>query len=132
LLYDSSTTKRIKEGLRINTKESTANALELVHVNIPEPYAEKFIQAFELSSVHEKYLSVNRNIKSIYTETDEEIIIRNLLFDADYSYNAWTKASILYSFKDKQLPFSKTFIEPFTFAENAVLKQVAAVIITNN
>jgi ATP:ADP antiporter, AAA family len=130
LLYDAGKIKKVREGLRLNTKESTANALELIHINIPEVYAEKFIHAFEPASIHEKYLSLHRTIKA--PAFSEDVIIKNILFDVDYSYNAWTKACVLYSLKDKALPFSKTFVQPFTLAENAVLREMATVVIAKN
>ncbi|MFT3705984.1 MAG: MFS transporter [Agriterribacter sp.] len=130
LLYDSNKIKKVREGLRTNTKESTANALELIHVNIPAVYSEKFIHAFEANSIQEKYLSLQRYVKA--SPPSEEMIMKNILFDVDYYYNAWTKACVLYSYKDKPLPFNKAFIQPFTIAESAVLREMATVVFSKN
>ena len=130
LLYDDDKIKKVREGLRLNSKESVANALEIIHVNIPQAYAEKFINAFEPGSIHEKYLSLHRAVKA--PAPSEDVIIKNILFDVDFVYNAWTKACVLYGLKDKTLPFSKTFVQPFTFAENAVLREMATVVMAKN
>ncbi|MES1219052.1 MAG: MFS transporter, partial [Bacteroidota bacterium] len=116
LLYDEKKIRRVKAGFEINTRESIANALELVHVSVPKNFGLPFIQVFENSDIEDKYVQLQKTVQE--NSLSRDAIIKNILFDVDYNYNSWTKSCVLYILKDKNLPFGKEFIQPFTFADS--------------
>ncbi|HEX5024134.1 MAG TPA: MFS transporter [Agriterribacter sp.] len=130
LLYDAKKIKKVKEGLSLNTKESIANALELLYIHVPHVYAGTFVSVFEHNTVQEKYQLLKKTVKE--PMLSEEVITKNILFDVNYSYNYWTKACVLYSFRNRNLPFSKAFIHPFTLADSGALREIATVLIAQH
>ncbi len=130
LLYDAKKMKKVKEGLSLGIKESIANALELLYIHVPHHYAGTFISAFEHNTIKEKYQLLKKTVKE--PVLSEEVITKNILFDVNYSYNYWTKACVLYSFRNRSLPFSKAFIHPFTVADSGALREMATVLMDQN
>jgi hypothetical protein len=130
LLYDEEKIRRVKAGFEINTRESIANALELVLVSVPKHFGLPFIQVFENSDIRDKYIQLQKTVQG--SSLSKDAVIKNILFDVDYNYNSWTKSCVLYILKDKNWPFGKEFIRPFTFADSLLLKETAEMIIAKN
>jgi hypothetical protein len=130
LLYDEGKIRRAKAGFEINTRESVANALELVLVSVPRNFGLPFIQVFENSDIRDKYIELQKTSQGAALSKDA--IIKNILFDVNYTYNSWTKSCVLYILKEKNLPFGKEFIHPFTFADSFLLRETAQMIIAKN
>ncbi|MCW3120268.1 MAG: cyclic nucleotide-binding protein [Chitinophagaceae bacterium] len=130
LLYDEEKIRRVKAGFEINSRESIANALELIFVSVPKQFGLPFIQVFENSDIRDKYIQLQKTVQE--SSLSKDAVIKNILFDVDYNYNSWTKSCVLYILKDKKLPFGKEFIQPFTFADSSLLKETAQMIIAKN
>ncbi len=130
LLFDAEKMKRAKTGFDLNTKDSVANALELIQVAVPKEFATLFLLIFEKTNIDDKIGGLQKILKEpMLTESS---IIKNIMFDVDYNYNHWTKSCVLYSLKGQPLPFNKEFIRPYAQAENRVLKQMAQIVLSAN
>jgi ATP:ADP antiporter, AAA family len=127
-LYDQGKISKAKTGFDINTKESIANALELILVAVVPEFASLFILIFEKSVLHDKVLELKKITREPHV--NDEILLKDILFDVGYHYNNWTKACMLYSLKNKRVSIDREFIRPFTFSDNAVLKNTAEFIIS--
>jgi hypothetical protein len=127
-LYDPGKILKAKTGFEINTKESIANALELIQVSVAPEFAVQFLLIFEKSMLHDKVMELKKITKE--PVLTDEILLKNILFDVGYHYNHWTKACMLYSLRGKRISIDREFIRPFTFSEHPVLKNTAEFIIS--
>lgn len=123
-LYDRETILKIKTGLTIGTKETVANALELVQMEVNNESGSLFSLLFENSSLEDKCLQLEQRFH--FYPTSEVTIGKNILYDVNYHYNSWTKACVLYSINLKNNFLETAFIQPFTVAKSEVLKNTAA------
>lgn len=128
-LYDKDTILKIKTALTLNTKESNANALELVQMEVHKDFANLFALIFENSSVEDKCLQLEINYK--YRIISEDTLIKNILFDVNYCYSNWSKACILYTIKGKKHFLNYEFIKPFTQSKSELLKNTAEYLLSN-
>lgn len=128
LLYDKETIQKAQAGFKLNSKESIANAIELIQVSVPKEFATSFCVIFEKGTVTEK---CNQLRKTVHNSTvSESSLVKNILFDVDYIYNSWTKTCTLYSLRSQPDILEVEFIEPFRRSENKVLKDTAEYIIS--
>jgi hypothetical protein len=127
-LYDAETIRKAKTGFEIGTKESIANALELVQVSVDKELAGTFTIIFENFLLRDKITELRKLM--IVPVLSPEIVAKNILFDIGHYYSAWTKACVLYSMEQMQIPISREFVRPFTLSENRVLKDTAEFIIS--
>jgi hypothetical protein len=127
-IYDEGKIAKAKTGFDINTKESVANALELIQMSAAPEFAALFVLIFERSQLHDKV----QELRKITREPGltYEILLKNILFDVGYYYSNWTKACMLYSLKGRKINMNPEFIRPFTFSEHPVLKNTAEFIIS--
>ncbi|HVZ56752.1 MAG TPA: MFS transporter [Chitinophagaceae bacterium] len=130
LLFDRDKLRRVKTGFELDTKDSVANALELLQVAVPREYATIFIAVFEKASAEDRIHQLRRIAKEPLVS--EPTIIKNVMFDMDYTYNHWTKSCVLYLLRKRPLPFDKEFLRPYTHTDNRVLKQLAEIVISED
>ncbi len=128
-LHDSSTIKKVSNGFYINTKESIANAIEIIQLTVAKDFAKLFALVFENSSVDDRCLQLESNYNPL--KLTETILAKNILFDLNYSYTNWTKACVLYHIKDRKNIISYEFIQPYTLSKNEVLKNTAEFVISS-
>jgi ATP:ADP antiporter, AAA family len=122
-LFDSEKIKRAQIGFDLNTKESVANALELINVTVPKEFAVPFSIIYENASIDDKCMQLRNFVPPpLLTNT---AFVKNILFDVNYIFNNWTKSCVLYSLADNKLDVNIQFIEPFRNSENKVLKNTA-------
>jgi ATP:ADP antiporter, AAA family len=123
-LYDSDKIKRARIGFDLNTKESVANALELIQVTVPKEFSIPFSIIYENGTIEDKCMQLRKTVhEPLITESS---LIKNILFDVDYIFNSWTKACVLYSLSEgKKNVVKMDFIIPFKNSENKVLKNTA-------
>jgi ATP/ADP translocase len=127
-LYDTEKVQKAKSGFELNIKESIANAIELIQLSVPKEFAIPFCMIFENGTVSDKCAQLQRTVHdSIVSEAS---LVKNILFDVDYTFNSWTKACVLYSLRNKAEILDVEFIEPFRRSENKVLKDTADFIIS--
>jgi hypothetical protein len=129
-LYDTETIKKAQAGFQANTRESVANALELVQLAVPKHLGQLFCTLFEIASTNEKCMQLQRTIRAPHL--NDATLVKNILFDIDYNFNNWTKACVLYSLQDKEQLIRKEYIEPFLHSENELLKDTAAFIFSKS
>jgi hypothetical protein len=127
-LYDRENIRKAKAGFELGTKDSIANALELVQLSVSREFANLFIDIFENSLLRDK-ISVLRKVVP-EPALSHDILAKNILFDVRYQYNNWTKACVLYSLKEQKGTIHPELIRSFTFSEDRVLKNTAEYIIS--
>jgi ATP:ADP antiporter, AAA family len=122
-LYDSEKIKRAQIGFDLNTKESVANALELINVTVPKEFAIPFSILYENAPIEDKCMQLRKSVHPpLLTDA---ALVKNILFDVDYIFNSWTKSCVLYSLAENKVGVNMEFIEPFRNSENKVLKNTA-------
>ncbi|MDQ3550044.1 MAG: MFS transporter [Bacteroidota bacterium] len=122
-LYDSDKIKRAQIGFTLNTKESVANALELISVTVPKEFADSFSIIYEIATIDDKCMQLKKSIRPPLLS--DAALVKNILFDVDYVFNNWTKSCVLYSLAENKIDVNFEFIEPFRSSENKVLKNTA-------
>lgn len=127
-LYDTGKIKKAQAGFELNTKESIANAIELIQVSVPKEFAIPFCTMFENGTIKDKCLQLRKTIHD--SSVNDASLVKNILFDVDYTFNNWTKACVLYSLRNQTDILEVEFIEPFRRSENKVLKDTAEYIIS--
>ncbi|MFL5810172.1 MAG: hypothetical protein ACJ749_11665 [Flavisolibacter sp.] len=122
-LYDAEKIRRAQAGFELNTKESVANAIELIQLAVPREYAAPFSIVFENASIEEKCMQIRRNMSEPLL--NDTALVKNILFDVDYLFNNWTKACVLYNMAGRGEKINAEFVEPFRQSESRVLKNTA-------
>lgn len=122
-IYDQETILKIKTGFNLNTKESIANALELVEMEVHKDFAGLFSLVFETSSINDKCLQLEQNFN--FQPVSEVAIAKNIIYDVNYHFTCWTKSCVFYSINTKNNFLAPEFIKPFTLSKNEVLKNTA-------
>lgn len=114
---------KVKNGFYLNTKESIANAIEIIQLTVRKDLGELFALIFENSSVNDRCLQLE--LQHHFQTLSEIVLTKNILFDVNYTYNNWTKACVLYGIKEHKNMLSNEFIIPFSLSKNEVLKNTA-------
>ena len=122
-IYDRDTVLKIKQGLQLNTKESIANALELLQLEVNKDFSSLFSLVFENSSIQDKCLQLEQHYK--FKQISENTLAKNIIYDVNYRYTSWTKSCVLYTINLKHNFLAPEFIMPFTLSKNEVLKNTA-------
>ncbi|MFN3301274.1 MAG: hypothetical protein ACK41Z_13890, partial [Sediminibacterium sp.] len=122
-IYDSETILKIKTGFNLNTKESIANALELVQMEVHKDFAGLFALVFENSPINDKCLQLEHHYH--FQQVSEVALAKNIIYDVNYHFTCWTKSCVFYSINRKNNFLAPEFIRPFTLSKNEVLKNTA-------
>ena len=127
-LYNLNTINKVKIGFYLNTRESIANALELVQITVRKDFADLFALVYENSPISDKCSQLELSYR--FNHLSDTVLAKNILFDVNYSYTNWTKACVLYGVKDQSHILNKEFIKPFTQSKSEVLKNTAEFILS--
>jgi len=93
-LYNKEKMIKAKNAFLLNKRESVANALEVIEIEVPKEISLKFNKIFEPGQVHDKCIT----LKVYYKDTpDYKDIIGSILNDKSFHFHRWTKAAALYS-----------------------------------
>lgn len=122
-IYDQETVLKIKTGFTLNTKESIANALELVQMEVHKDFAGLFALVFENSSINDKCLQLEHHYH--FQPVSEVALAKNIIYDVNYHFNCWTKSCVFYSINKRNNFLAPEFVKPFTLSKNEVLKNTA-------
>lgn len=122
-IYDQETILKIKTGFNLNTKESIANALELVQMEVHKDFAGLFALVFENSPLNDKCLQLEHSYH--FQPVSEVALAKNIIYDVNYHFTCWTKSCVFYSINRKKNFLAPEFIKPFTLSKNEVLKNTA-------
>ena len=128
-MYDNEKIRRAKVGFDANTKESVANAFELIQMTVPREYASSFIALFERSEP-----AISNPLKKLFKEPSitHQSMIRKILVEEPAKFSDWTKATILYSFKSQPKLLIAESVRPYINSENPILKEMALFINERN
>lgn len=93
-IYNKDKMMRAKSAFQQKNKESIANALEILEIEVQKDVSLKFIKTFEPGEIHEKCAALSTHFKDVLTY---ENIITDILDDTHHHYHRWTKAAALHS-----------------------------------
>ena len=126
-MYDAKKINKAQAGFKFNSKESVANAIELIQVSVPREFSAPFSITFENSTVPEKCTQLTGTMSN--PNFNETMFVKNILFDVNHYFNSWTKSCVLYGLRNETELLNIEFIEPFCKSENKVLKDTAEFIL---
>lgn len=123
-LYDRERIRKSKIGFEANTKESNANAFELIDMVVPKDYSVPFMLIFEQGDPTYRIMQLNK----LYNTGPMTIkaLVTDILGESDYKYNEWTKACCLYDFKQEPDYLNRKLIESFAKSDNPILNETAS------
>jgi ATP/ADP translocase/HEAT repeat protein len=93
-VYDREKMIKAKSGFLLNKKDSIANALEVIEIEVPKDISLKFAKIFEPGSVADKCQILKPEFRETITYP---AMIDAILTDKLHHYNRWTKAAALYT-----------------------------------
>lgn len=125
-LYDEEKIRRAKSGFDLNTKDSTANSFELIERTVPREYSILFTTIFEYADLPYKIA----HLKKIYKLPAISLssLIQNILLHQSAQFNDWTKACVLYNFKDQNGLLSKEVLDRYMQSDNPIIKEITETI----
>jgi len=122
-LYDRERIRKSKIGFELNTRESNANAFELIDMVVPKEFSVPFILIFEHGDPLHKDPQLMKFFKT--APVTVHALMVNILRDENYTYSDWTKACCIYGF-GKRLDLSDVkLVEPYSTSDNPILKETA-------
>ncbi|MBA3647610.1 MAG: HEAT repeat domain-containing protein [Chitinophagales bacterium] len=123
LLYDGDKIQRAKTGLKVNTRESIANALELIDQITVKEFSHPFICLYEQKDIGLICAELKKSFREPYLSVS--LIYDDILRDKSHDYASWTKACVIYSMVKKKAPVDVYLLEPLRFSVNALLREIA-------
>lgn len=122
-LYDSEKIRKARTGFELNTRESVANAFELIDMEVHKKYSAPFIALFENTDPVDKSHQLQKFFK-LPSMTVSTAIKNMLVYQADL-YNDWTKACCLYAFRNEPGLLDMEMIKPYLSSEHPIIKETA-------
>jgi ATP:ADP antiporter, AAA family len=128
-LYGAEKIRQVKSGFDANTKESKANAFELIEMSVPKEFSTAFITIFERSEP-----VISNPMKKFFHEPILSIqaFIRRVLIEEPVKFGDWTKATILYSLRARPDLLMPDAVSAYLKSENPMLKEMAVFIKERN
>jgi len=126
-LFDRDKIRKSKIGFELNTKESTANAYELVDMVVPREFSDPFILIFEQEDPSIRNMQLSKFFKIREVSAGE--VIADILQDDANRYNEWTKSCCLYEFREQPELLQVKLVEPYLKSDNLILKETATFIL---
>lgn len=93
-VYDREKMLKAKNAFSMKKRESIANALEVIEIEVPKEISLKFNRIFEPGTVTDKCQAMQASFKDHFTY---EKMMDDILNDHHHHYHRWTKAAALYS-----------------------------------
>ncbi len=92
--YDKEKLLKAKAGFQQGRKESIANALEIIEIEVPKEISLRFNRLFEPGSIDEKCSALR-----LYFREDFQYakVVEEVLHDRHHHFHRWTKAAALHS-----------------------------------
>lgn len=123
LIYDPEKIQRAKTGLKLNTRESVPNALELIDLLVAKEFSQSFICLYEQSSIEHKCSELAPRFGDPYLTVQS---IRNdILRDKSHDYFTWTKACVIYCTVKAKEQLDTALLEPLKYSSNVLLQETA-------
>jgi len=122
-LYDAGSIKKATAGLKINSNESLATALEIISESVAHEFSKIFISLFEHTSLTHK----SHELKGHYAvpHLTRAVACDIILCDQHHHFNAWSKSCVMYFMRDEMRLSGKASIEPLTHSPNPLLKETS-------
>ncbi len=125
-VYDTEKMLKAKNAFYIKRKESIANALEVIEIEVPKDISLPFIQLFEPGVTADKC----RAMHALFKEPQSyEIVVDGVLNDTHHNYHRWTKAAALYSTIFYKGPRKAAWLEKARQQNDILLNQTAGKIL---
>ncbi len=124
-LYDGEKIHRIRSGFLLDTKESFANALELVAMEVPREYSAPFVDLFEKGSLKEKSERLRKHYRAHTITLDH--LVREILEPGNRIFTDWTKSCLVYRLQPVE-PYQKLVL-PYQESQDPILRETARFII---
>lgn len=93
-VYNRDKMMRARNAFGMHKRESIANALEVIEIEVPKEISLKFNKIFEPGTIDDKCNSMAPHFKEVL---NYEHIIAEILENDQYPYHRWTKAAALHS-----------------------------------
>jgi hypothetical protein len=130
LLYDAHRMQRAMAGLKMNTRESVPNALELIDLLAAKEFSLPFICLYEHSSLQLKCSELKQRFGEPYLSL--QMIRHDILRDKSHDYFPWTKACVIYSMTKSKQQMDVVLLDPLKHSANALLRETAAFALNGN
>ncbi len=122
-LYDKTKIRKAMAGFELGTKESTANAFELIEVSVHKEFATLFCIIHEPTDLIFKTSSLLKYQADIqFVESD---VLTLIMEDPEHHYNDWTKACLLYSLKKKPAIITEKLYSKYMLSKNKLLSETS-------
>ena len=127
-VYDKEKMVKAKNAFQIQRKESIANALEMIEIEVPKEISQGFIRLFEQGSTEEKYESLPSHSRENLTY---EKIVDEILHNRNHHYHRWTRAAALYSLKAYSGKDKLQWLQFAKSEKDILIKQTAEKLLVN-
>lgn len=125
-VYDTEKMLKAKNAFYIKRKESIANALEVIEIEVPKDISLPFIKLFEPGTVADKCRLLVATFKE---QLSYETIVDDTLNDTHFTYHRWTKAAALYTTIFYKGPRKSAWLEKAQQQSDILLNQTAGKIL---
>ena len=121
-VYNKEKMIRAKNAFLLNKKESIANALEVIEIEVPKEISLKFAKIFEPGNVSDKCAELKPYFKE---ELSYELIIDMVIHDKQHHFHRWTKAAALHSLIFYKGTQKRDWLESAEKENDILLKETA-------
>lgn len=122
-MYDKTKIRKAMAGFELGTKESTANAFELIEVSVHKEFAILFCIIHEPTDLIFKTSSLIKYQPELpLVESD---VLTLIMEDPEHNYNDWTKACLLYSLKNKPSIITEKLFSHYMGSSNKLLSETS-------
>ena len=122
-IFDNDKIMRAKNGFQIQKKESIANAQEIIDLTVDKEYSTRFNTIFEQGAIAERMIQLKLYVKIAVLSVDD--ITREVLESAEFQYNHWTKAVVLYTLSDIAIVNNRQTILAYKSSPEKLLKETS-------
>lgn len=130
LLYDSGKIYKAAAGLKINSRDSVANALELIDQVADKEFSRPFICIYENRMIEDKCAELTLRFGEPYLSL--QIIYRDILRDKSSDYYPWTKACVIYKMTKSKEAVDPVLVSPLQYSTNVLLRETATFAVSRN
>ncbi len=125
-LYDENKIRRAISGFELNSRESAANSFELIEMTVNKEFANVFCILYESKDLSFKCAELFKLYK--FSSQLETKVLAAIMDITEGRYNDWTKASTLYSLREKPLEIKTEFFLPYKNYESQLVAETASLI----
>lgn len=121
-VFDGEKMMKAKNAFAIKRKESIANALEVIEIEVPKDISTGFIKLFEPGLVSDKCRVLQTSFKEVMTY---EKVVDDILNNNHHVYHRWTRAAALYSTIFYKGEGKRAWLEKAQLESDILLNQTA-------